>query len=155
MPPGTRCLDIPRVRAGVANGFSGLVPVNLNSIALQATPTTSGKLYVNVPSTSAVVAAANLPSANAATATPTAKTSLVSYDNLGNQVTLDVYLTNRGGNVWDVAIFNAANAPAAGGFPYTAAASDDRVLDLQPGDGGDRGRHANFVQYCHPQRGEI
>jgi len=117
---GHKLLGYPTGKSGIANGFSGLVPVNLNSIALQATPTTSGKLYVNVPSTAAVVAPANLPSANAATATPTAKTSLATYDNLGNQVTLDVYLTNEGNNIWDVAIFNAADAPAAGGFPYTS-----------------------------------
>jgi len=132
---GYTLLGYPTGKSGVANGFSGLVPVNLNSIALQATPTTSGKLYVNVPSTAAVVAAANLPSLNAATATPTAKTSLVSYDNLGNQVTLDVYLTNKGGNAWDVAIFNAANAPAAGGFPYTAAALTTGSLTFNPATG--------------------
>ena len=120
-------------KSGVANGFSGLVPVNLNSIALQATPTTSGKLYVNLPSTATAVAAANLPSANAATATPTEKTSLVTYDDLGNQVTLDVYLTNMGNNAnnqpqWDVAIFNAADAPASGGFPYNQPTSGNEPL---------------------------
>jgi flagellar hook protein FlgE len=129
---GYTLLGYPTGKSGVANGFSGLVPVNLNSIALQAIPTTSGKLYVNAPSTAAVVAPANLPSANAATATPTAKTSLVTYDNLGNQVTLDVYLTNEGGNVWDVAIFNAADAPASGGFPYTAGPLTTGTLTFDP-----------------------
>jgi flagellar hook protein FlgE len=129
---GYTLLGYPTGKSGVANGFSGLVPVNLNSIALQATPTTSGKLYVNAPSTAAVVAPANWPSANAATATPTAKTSLVTYDNLGNQITLDVYLTNQGGNVWDVAIFNAADAPAAGGFPYTAGPLTTGTLTFDP-----------------------
>ena len=47
---GYTLLGYPTGKSGVANGFSGLVPVNLNSIALQATPTTSGKLYVNAPS---------------------------------------------------------------------------------------------------------
>ena len=129
---GYTLLGYPTGKSGIANGFSGLVPVNLNSIALQATPTTSGKLYVNAPSTAAVVAAANLPSLNAATATPTAKTSLATYDNLGNQVTLDVYLTNEGGNVWDVAIFNAADAPAAGGFPYANPALTTGTLTFDP-----------------------
>ena len=129
---GYTLLGYPTGKSGIANGFSGLVPVNLNSIALQATPTTTGKLYVNVPSNAAVVAAANLPSTNSATATPTAKTSLATYDNLGNQVTLDVYLTNEGGNVWDVAIFNAADAPAAGGFPYANAALTTGTLTFDP-----------------------
>ncbi len=130
---GYTLLGYPAGQTGVANGFAGLVPINLNSIALQATPTTAGKLYVNVPSNAAPVAAANLPSANAATATPTAKTSLVTYDNLGNQVTLDIYLTKTvTANVWDVAIFNAANAPAAGGFPYTAAPLTTGTLTFNP-----------------------
>ncbi len=105
---------------GVANGYSGLVPINLNSIALTASPTTSGTLYLNLPSNStAVTAAANLPSANAATATPTDETSIVTYDNLGNQVTLNVYLTNTGGNTWQAAVYNAADA-TNGGFPYSS-----------------------------------
>jgi len=125
---GYKLLGYPTGSSGVANGFSGLVPVNINSIALQATPTTSGKLYVNVPSTATAVAAANLPSANASTATPTEKTSLVTYDDLGNQVTLDVYLTNEGGGVWDAAIYNAADA-TNGGFPYTSGGVADTPLN--------------------------
>ena len=136
---GYTLLGYPTGKSGVANGFSGLVPVNLNSIALQANATTSGKLYVNAPSTAAVVAPANLPSANAATATPTAKTSLVTYDDFGNQVTLDVYLTNEGGNVWDVAIFDAADAPAGGGFPYAGGALTTGTLTFDPTTGAIQG----------------
>ena len=56
-------------------------------------PPTPGQLSLNLPATATVVAAANLPSANAATATYTGKTSLVAYDNLGSEVTLDIYAT--------------------------------------------------------------
>jgi flagellar hook protein FlgE len=42
----------------------------------------------------------------------------VTYDNLGNPVTLDVYSTNEGNNTWEVDIYNAADA-TNGGFPYT------------------------------------
>ncbi len=115
-------------KSGIANGFSGLVPVNLNSIALQATPTTSGKFYVNAPSNATVVAAANLPSTNATGSTPTEKTSLATYDNLGNQVTLDIYLTNMGNNQWDVAVYNAADA-TGGTFPYTSGGVADQPLN--------------------------
>ena len=105
----------------VANGFGGLVPVNLNSVAMKAVPTTTGKLYLNLPSTAAAVPSANWPSAAGAsdptTAKPTDKTSLTAYDNLGNQVTVDVYMTNEGNNVWEVDVFNAAEA-TNGGFPY-------------------------------------
>ena len=93
----------------------------------------------------AVVAAANLPSTNSATATPTAKTSLATYDNLGNQVTLDVYSTNEGGNVWDVAIFNAADAPAAGGFPYANAALTTGTLTFDPTTGAIQAGNSNVV----------
>lgn len=104
----------------VVNGTSGLVPVNLSSLALQATPSTSGVLTVNMPSNSTAVAAANLPSTNSASAAYTAKSSVVTYDNLGNQVTLDVYSTNMGGGQWDVSVFDHSAAAAAGGFPYTS-----------------------------------
>ena len=53
---------------------------------------------------------ANLPSANAATATASAKSSLVVYDNLGNEVLLDVYFTKTGANTWEVAVYDQANA---------------------------------------------
>ena len=132
---GYTLLGYPTGVSGVANGFSGLVPVNLNSIALQATATTAGKFYVNVPSNATVVppGSPSLPSANPLTgAAPTAKTSLVTYDNLGNQVTLDIYLTNQGtvgGNpTWDVAIYNKADA-TNGGFPYMTGAVPDTPLN--------------------------
>lgn len=111
---------------GVANGYAGLTPINLNNLALTATPTTSGQLYVNLNSNSQSVAtttpAGVVPSTNSASSTYTNKTSLVTYDNLGNQVTLDVYFTNESTSTnpdqWDVAIYNAADA-TNGGFPYT------------------------------------
>src|SRR5262249_35500986 len=74
----------------VANGTAGLEVVNIGTLALQSNPSTTGNLYANLPANATAVAAANLPSQNASTATYTAKTSLVAYDNLGNQVTLDV-----------------------------------------------------------------
>jgi flagellar hook protein FlgE len=109
--------------AAVANGYNGLVPVNLTSLQLQATPTTSGKLYVNLPSSAtAVTDAADLPSNNLATATPTEKTSLVTYDDLGNQVKLDVYFTYTGSDTWEADVFNSADA-TNGGFPYNTPAT--------------------------------
>ncbi|MGO9474219.1 MAG: flagellar hook protein FlgE [Rhodomicrobium sp.] len=117
---------------GVANGFSGLVPVNLNALALTASPTTSGQLYLNLPSNSTpVTTAADLPSANLATATPTAETSMVAYDNLGNQVTLNVYTTNTGGNNWEVDVYNAADA-TNGGFPYSSGPLAKTTLSFNP-----------------------
>jgi flagellar hook protein FlgE len=116
---GYTLLGYPVNGTGVANGFAGLVPVNLNNIALQATPTTSGTLYLNLPSTATVVT--NPPSTYTTGATTpgyTDKTSLVAYDDLGNQVTFDVYTTNLGNKKWEVDVYNAADA-TNGGFPYT------------------------------------
>jgi len=120
----------------VANGSAGLVPVNVNSAALTATPTTSGTVAANLPSTATVVAAANLPSSNSATSTYTDKTSIVTYDNLGAQETLDVYYTNTGvdgsGNpTWEVDVYNQADAASGGGFPYSTSGSTSPLLASQ------------------------
>lgn len=116
--------------AVVANGTAGLEVVNIGSVALQATPSTSGAFKVNLPYNSTVVAPANLPSANAATAQYTGKTSLTAYDNLGNKITLDVYSTNVGGGDWEVSVFNQADAAAGGGFPYAGGALATQTLSF-------------------------
>jgi flagellar hook protein FlgE len=103
----------------VTNGTAGLEAVNIGSLALQASPSAAGELSLNLPATATVVAAANLPSANAATATYTGKTSLIAYDNVGAEVTLDIYATRSAGG-WEIAAFNHAAAGAGGGFPYTS-----------------------------------
>ncbi|MGO9485163.1 MAG: flagellar hook protein FlgE [Rhodomicrobium sp.] len=128
--------------SGVANGYTGLVPVNLSKAGLTATPTSSGQLYLNLPSNSTPVTVANdLPSSNLASATPTDKTSMVTYDDLGNQVTLDVYLTNTGQDTngpggatesnWEVDVYNAADA-TNGGFPYTSGPLVTQTLNFDP-----------------------
>jgi len=129
--------------SAVANGSAGLVAVNTKSSALTATPTTTGTIAANLPSTAtAVTTPANLPSANSTnqTTTPTsytAKTSIVTYDNLGAQETLDVYFTNMGpdasGNPqWDVAVFNQADAATGGGFPYSSAPLASQTMLFDP-----------------------
>lgn len=123
---GFKLLGYPSVAGaagGVANGFAGLEAINISTLALQANPTTAGSLFLNVPSNATAIAAANLPGANAATAEYTGKTSLVSYDNLGNEVTLDIYLAKTAtANEWQVAVFDRAAQASGGGFPYTGGA---------------------------------
>ena len=104
----------------VTNGTAGLNAVNIGSFALQATPSTQGQLYLNLPATAAVVAAANLPSANAATAEYTGKTSLIAYDNVGSEVTLDIYATKSATGSWEITAFDHAAAAVGGSFPYTS-----------------------------------
>ena len=107
----------PGAPTPVANSTAGLVVVNIGALALQSDPSTAGNLFVNLPSNAAIET--DLPSGNAGTAVYTAKTSLVTYDNLGNQVTLDVYMTKTNDNEWEVTVYNQADAdPASQGFPY-------------------------------------
>lgn len=116
---GYTLLGYPPNYTGPANSTANLVPVNVNGPASTNTPTTSATLSANLPSTSTAVAAADLPSTNAAGATYTDKTSLVTYDDLGNSVTLDVYMTKTGDNTWQMDIYNQADAASGGGLPYT------------------------------------
>jgi flagellar hook protein FlgE len=112
----------------VANGTAGLEVVNIGTLALQANPSTQGAFNVNLPSNAAVIAPADLPSANAATAQFSGMTSIVAYDNLGNEITLDVYSSNLGGGDWEIAVFNRADAAPGGGFPYAGGALATQTL---------------------------
>ncbi len=113
----------------VANGTAGLEVVNIGALALQSDPSTAGNLFVNLPSNAAIET--DLPSGNAGTAVYTAKTSLVTYDNLGNEVTLDVYMTKTAAETWEVAVYNQADA-TSGGFPYASAALVTETLTFDP-----------------------
>ena len=114
--------DLGDVLGGpVANGPAGLEPVNVGALALSALPSTSGSLQANLPAGAATIVAADLPGANAATANYSARTSLVAYDNIGTEVTLDLYFSkSAAANDWEVAVFDRSAASATGGFPYTA-----------------------------------
>ncbi|SDR62872.1 flagellar hook protein FlgE [Rhizobiales bacterium GAS191] len=122
---------------GVANGLTGLQKVNVAQSALRATASTAGSFSANLPSGSTAVPAGDptLPSNNTAGAKFTDKTSMVTYDNLGNPVTLDVYFTNTspaaGPPTWEVSVFNHADANAtSGGFPYTVPAGGAEPLSV-------------------------
>lgn len=116
----------------VANGVESLRRIDVIQTALSATPTTSGMLSANLDSDAAVVPAADLPSANAPTSTSTSKTSLVTYDNLGHKVTIDLHFAKSAANTWDLAIYDAASAPVGGGFPYAAAPLATASLNFSP-----------------------
>ncbi len=118
-----------------ANGASGLVGVNVNQRALVATPSTTGQFTANLPSTAGIVAAANLPSANVAGSSFTAKSSLVSYDNLGGKVNLDIYLSKTATNTWEATIFDGSTAATGGGFPYTSGPLVTQSLTFDPANG--------------------
>jgi flagellar hook protein FlgE len=113
-----------------ANGFGGLVPVNVKSVSLAATPSTAGVFTVNLPADAADVPGANVPSTNSANASYTSKSSLVSYDNLGRKVLLDVYSTKTADNTWEVSVYNQADAAPNTSFPYSSPALATETLSF-------------------------
>ncbi len=107
--------------SAVLNGIGNLEPVNMTDKNLKAVPSTEGTYTVNLPSNDAVVTGAT-PADNLATSTYSVKSSLVAYDNLGNPVTLDVYMTKTATSpdTWEFSVFDQADAASGGGFPYTS-----------------------------------
>jgi flagellar hook protein FlgE len=86
-----------------ANGFGGLQVVNVNQMALQASASTKATVAANLDPSA---------TSGAGPASPTnytSKTSMVTYDNIGNPVTLDVYMKNTGPNTWDIQTYNGAS----------------------------------------------
>lgn len=109
------------VPAATANGFEGLVPVQISDQEMTATPSTQGTFTGNLPAGSTPPSGA-LPSSNSPTAGYTSKSSLVAYDNLGNKVLVDVYFTNTGPGTWEVAVFDQSKATPGTSFPYAGGA---------------------------------
>lgn len=118
-----------------ANSLSGMQVVNVNASTLSATPTTTGTLTANLPSTDSTIAAANLPSANAATSTYNEKTSMVMYDNLGASHTVDIYFAMTGTGSWQVSAFDHSTASATGGFPYSSGPLSTATLNFSASNG--------------------
>ncbi len=130
----------------VANGYAGLEPVTISNNELQATPTTLGKYSANLPYTATVVPAADLPSTNSANAEFTNKRSLVVYDNVGQEVLLDIFFTRTGvadpgdplaippipatNDTWEMTVFYQPNAAATTSFPYSQPALQTSTLEF-------------------------
>ncbi|TCT07945.1 flagellar hook protein FlgE [Aquabacter spiritensis] len=111
------------------NGAGGLEPVNLGAAKFAANPSRVGAFAANLPATADIAAGAT-PAGNAAGATFSEKSSMTAFDNLGNSVVLDIYLTKTadGPATWEMTVFDRADAPAGGGFPYAAAALSSQTL---------------------------
>ncbi len=82
---GFKLMGVP-IQDGVmgalpANDMAALVPVTLNQMALEATPSTGGQFVANMP--------ANTPDGTVV------RSSLVAYDNLGNRKLINLTFTNR------------------------------------------------------------
>lgn len=119
----------------VANGFGGLVPVNVLSLDLSAVPSTAGKFSVNLPA-GAAIASGPLPSANLAATVYSHQSSLTAYDNLGNEKIVDVYMTKTASNIWEVTVFDRADAASSGStFPYSGLPLSTATLEFSASDG--------------------
>ncbi|MDR3407194.1 MAG: flagellar hook protein FlgE [Methylovirgula sp.] len=120
----------------VSYSLNQLQPVQISISGLSPpAASTSGTLTGNVDS-AASVDSGTLPSANSASSTYTSMTPVTAYDNLGNPVTLNVYMTKTGANTWEMDVYNAADAAQGGGFPYSSGplATQTLTFDSTTGD---------------------
>lgn len=108
----------------VANGYAGLTEVRIPTNELQATPTTLANYAANLPYDAPVVPAGLLPSTNDPNAEFSAKRSLVVYDNVGQEVLLDIFFSRTGASpdTWEMTVFYQPDAAATTSFPYGSTA---------------------------------
>lgn len=135
---GMKLLGYP-VQAGgntvVANGTAGLEQVTVTGLSLVASPSTAGSLTVNLPASSGLIVPADLPSANAATSEYSAKSSLVAFDNVSNEVLVDVYFARVSATDWEVSIYETAAAAPGVGFPYATPALSTQTIVFDAANG--------------------
>jgi flagellar hook protein FlgE len=123
---------------GAAGPFE-TYPVNINKLALTASPSSEGSFTANLDSRSALTDPADLPSQNGPGSVVDAKKSMVVFDQLGSAVTLDLYFNKVSDASWEVSVFDRGTAGPAGGFPYgsgplvTESLTFDATGKLPPG----------------------
>lgn len=136
--------------SAVTNGFNGLEVVSIANFEVSATASTKGLLAANLPAAADIVPAADLPSANAVTAAPSAKSSFVVYDSLGTELLMDIYFTKTGANTWEVSVFNQADAAPNTSFPYTAGPIVTQPLEFDPTTGKLAAASATALEFMVP-----
>jgi len=101
--------------AVVVNGFSGLVPINLDGGKLSAAPSTQGIFAVNLPANASEVATdvLHLPSDNALPGAYDRKFTVSSSDGV-EDFYADVYMTKVADNTWEVTAFGRHGAQSFG-----------------------------------------
>jgi flagellar hook protein FlgE len=94
------------------SGYGGLEVINVSQNSLQADPSTTATASANL----------NVDATISTGGTDyTSKTSIVTYDNVGSEVTLDVYMFKTADNTWDIQVYNNADS-TNDTFPYSSAA---------------------------------
>jgi flagellar hook protein FlgE len=104
-----------------ANGTDGLVKINVTQMSLKASPSTTAKVSANLDVNATI------------TAGPpnyTSKSSIITYDNVGNAVKLDIYAYKTAADTWDIEVYNNADS-TNDGFPYSSGplATDTFTFD--------------------------
>lgn len=107
--------------SGILNSMSDLVPVNIGSLAMKASPSTQGTFTGNLPAGEPVA-----PAAPPAVATYSKKSSIEVFDNVGNPVKLDVYMTKTAAGEWSVAVYDSGDP---GSFPATPLSTETLTFD--------------------------
>jgi flagellar hook protein FlgE len=129
---GQKLLGVPITDTApvVVGDITSLTPVGASRVDLTTEPTTALRILANLPPADPAVVAANLPSANAATAEYSGKTSIITYDNLGQTQIIDIYFAKTGPSQWQATAFDKASA-TNGGFPYSSGplATQNLLMD--------------------------
>ena len=101
------------------NSLAGMTVVNVNASALSATPTTTGTLTANLPSTDTAGTGV------ASSANYAEKTSMVMHDSLGGSQTVNVYFQKTNSTApytWSVAAYDSSNnLLSSGTLTFSAA----------------------------------
>jgi len=100
---------------------AGLVRVNVTQTTQQATASTTGAVSGNLDVNAPIL---TYPPAAPAYAY-TSKSSIVTYDYVGRQVTLDVYATKTAADTWQIDVYDNA-ASTNNGFPYSSGPLDSQ-----------------------------
>jgi flagellar hook protein FlgE len=129
----------------VVNGYAGLVPVTVNDVSLLAEASAEGMFAANLPAAAQAIPAANLPSTNSAGAQFTAKSSLVVFGNLGEEITVDLYFTKSGPSTWEVAAYSAADIAPGTTFPYASGPLVSGTFAFDPMNGQLSGASASSL----------
>jgi flagellar hook protein FlgE len=137
------------IAPGSISSPSQLQKVNVEQSQPMVMATTAGTLSFNFPSTASIVPASSAPAGGGTTTTD--ETSLVAYDSTGTPVTLNIYATKLADNAagqptWEIDVYNAANASAGGGFPYSAPALASQTINFDPTTGKATGATSLSVQ---------
>lgn len=121
--------------AATANGIGGLEAVVIKDDELAATASTDGTFKANLAS-GATAVTGDTAADNTASSQYTSKSSLVLYDDLGQERLVDVYFTKTADNTWEVAIYDQAGATPGSGFPYASGPLATQTLTFD-GTSGD------------------